>query len=744
MGPKTIRSTVLSAAEEAAIVAFRKYTLLPLDDCLYSLQASIPHLTRSSLHRCLQRHGISRLPKVEDTKPTRKKFKPYPIGYLHVDIAEVQTDEDPVLLVRHTHEKESKLKALDALFYVLAIVLAMPSYGSDKPADSSALEAPSRSGDHSNPQELRPRCDGPFQLCGYVEKDSRAVRIPLQFEVAEPFSEGLAAVRIEGRYGFIDTTGKIVIAPRFQAAGPFAGKYAEIRLDNASGIVNRSGKLVVPPGFNRIIPFTGDTFIAEHLRDKRWQISRLEAFTDTFTSASWEGLGLFHAQKGWLSDQNLKFRYFDKPERGLVWAGSKDKNNDSIWGLMRSDGAWQVKPRYHNVHRLMENHAIVASMPDYSLPPPQRWDAIRWGTVDRDGNLVVPLEFVYFSHWHGRYGYVREGKPFNTDGTQSKSRVGIVRADGTLLAGRYFDGVEIPEDGGLPHARIGKTWYSIESDGRLIPYQIPDQLDEKPLLECPDGLTVLRRGEHVEFLRPRDGKSVGRFDTGYFQKNDCPGPFSAKRDEKWYFILENGSVLGGKNGFEETFSFSGSHAAVRVGGKWGIIDRSGAFTVKPRFAMLRPTHEGTFTVEEGGNTYWINGSGKRVAKPTPEWLTEPLTCVGGLRFFQKNNLWGLRDSNGKTVIAPRFRALSCFKNGISWVAEPDRKAWCPIGPDGQRRDAMECIKKYYPALRTHSSPERFSEDPYENSVLWNRAWLDYQAGKRDEPPKWNSSRPYRR
>ncbi len=50
MGPKRRCSTVLSAAEEALIVAFRKHTLLPLDDCLYALQASIPYLTRSSLH----------------------------------------------------------------------------------------------------------------------------------------------------------------------------------------------------------------------------------------------------------------------------------------------------------------------------------------------------------------------------------------------------------------------------------------------------------------------------------------------------------------------------------------------------------------------------------------------------------------------------------------------------------------------------------------------------------------------
>src|SRR5205814_6465557 len=43
-GPKQPASTVLSIEEEATVVAFRRHTLLPLDDCLYALQATIPHL----------------------------------------------------------------------------------------------------------------------------------------------------------------------------------------------------------------------------------------------------------------------------------------------------------------------------------------------------------------------------------------------------------------------------------------------------------------------------------------------------------------------------------------------------------------------------------------------------------------------------------------------------------------------------------------------------------------------------
>lgn len=98
MGLAEPHSTTLTPEQEAMMVAFRRHTLLPLDDCLYALQPSIPGLTRSSLHRCLQRHGISRLPDLEGDKPVRKRFKAYPIGYFHMDIAEVWTEEGKLYL----------------------------------------------------------------------------------------------------------------------------------------------------------------------------------------------------------------------------------------------------------------------------------------------------------------------------------------------------------------------------------------------------------------------------------------------------------------------------------------------------------------------------------------------------------------------------------------------------------------------------------------------------------------------
>jgi Integrase core domain len=93
MGPRKPKSTVLTPVEEAMIVEFRRRTLLPLDDVLGCLKDSISKLTRSSLHRCLVRHGISRLPESEERASKRSRFAETTIGYVHIDICELRLAE---------------------------------------------------------------------------------------------------------------------------------------------------------------------------------------------------------------------------------------------------------------------------------------------------------------------------------------------------------------------------------------------------------------------------------------------------------------------------------------------------------------------------------------------------------------------------------------------------------------------------------------------------------------------------
>src|ERR671920_1176308 len=133
-GPREPRSAVLSPEDEAVVVAFRRHTLLPLDDCLYALQPALPHLTRSTLHRCFQRHGISRLPDAGGDKPQRSRFKRYPIGFFHIDIAEVRTEQGKLYLLVaidrtskfafvELHEKVTRRIAGD---FLRALIAAVP------------------------------------------------------------------------------------------------------------------------------------------------------------------------------------------------------------------------------------------------------------------------------------------------------------------------------------------------------------------------------------------------------------------------------------------------------------------------------------------------------------------------------------------------------------------------------------------------------------------------------------------
>lgn len=98
MGPHLPRSSVLTPTEEAMVVEFRRRTLLPLDDVLGCLRETIPTLTRSALHRCLQRHGISRLPDDSEKTSKRGSFADTKIGYVHIDSSEFRHAEGRLVM----------------------------------------------------------------------------------------------------------------------------------------------------------------------------------------------------------------------------------------------------------------------------------------------------------------------------------------------------------------------------------------------------------------------------------------------------------------------------------------------------------------------------------------------------------------------------------------------------------------------------------------------------------------------
>jgi hypothetical protein len=87
---------------------------------------------------------------------------------------------------------------------------------------------------------------------GFIDGVGKVVVAP-RFDRAEPFSSGLAAVRLGDRLGYVDATGAFALVPSFEPAGvlhrPFVDGLARVRSGGLYGYMDRSGKLAIPARF---------------------------------------------------------------------------------------------------------------------------------------------------------------------------------------------------------------------------------------------------------------------------------------------------------------------------------------------------------------------------------------------------------------------------------------------------------------------------------------------------------------
>lgn len=99
-----------------------------------------------------------------------------------------------------------------------------------------------------------------------------ATVIPFQYDNAISFDNGLATVGKEGKYGYIDTKGATVIPFLFEYARNFnKDGFAIITMDGKNGVINRQGEIVAPCIFNNALAvINGVIMVIEPTRDPDW------------------------------------------------------------------------------------------------------------------------------------------------------------------------------------------------------------------------------------------------------------------------------------------------------------------------------------------------------------------------------------------------------------------------------------------------------------------------------------------
>lgn len=254
---------------------------------------------------------------------------------------------------------------------------------------------------------------------GFIDSTGKVIISP-RFQQISDFSEGLAAVRFEEKWGYIDRTGEFIIKNNFESAYPFADGLARVQINGKLGFINKGGNLVIKPIFNLISNFS-DGLAAAYVDGKTGYINKTGniVIKPQFQSGHDFSEGLAAVEI------NNKWGYIDKvgsivikPQfeqavgfsEGLAAVQLLDK-----WGYIDKSGKMVIRPRFDETYRFSDGLALVSingergyidktgelvistqfrNADDFSegLAPVAR-DS-KWNYIDKTGKVVIDLQFL--------------------------------------------------------------------------------------------------------------------------------------------------------------------------------------------------------------------------------------------------------------------------------------------------------------------------------------------------------------
>lgn len=263
---------------------------------------------------------------------------------------------------------------------------------------------------------------------GYIDKDGQLI-IPFEFDAIvageggeslefNDFSEGLAAVNKNDKYGFIDTKGKVVIEPKYEWASSFSDGLAIVSAEGLYGAIDKQGKTVIP-------------FEYEALAD----------FHDGFATAARPPKDRedYESKYGLINKQNEVVIPFMYESIGNLSESLIAVKKDGKWGYVdtTNKSIIPINLAYETVNDFSDGLAAVFSYEENS-------DNLEYGYIDKTGKLVIPMQFtkVYWDDTEGLIDFNngiavvndKEGRTFCIDkkGKETQCPDGVGDVDNQL------------------------------------------------------------------------------------------------------------------------------------------------------------------------------------------------------------------------------------------------------------------------------------------------------------------------
>jgi DNA-binding transcriptional regulator/RsmH inhibitor MraZ len=287
---------------------------------------------------------------------------------------------------------------------------------------------------------------------GFIDTKGRIV-IPPAFDYAHQFSEGRAVVWVNGHAGYIDRSGKFVIWPRFERAQSFHEGMAAVQLGSLWGFINTDGQFAIQPQFDEVRWFSDGR--AQVRIDGRWGF--VDSSGRLVIPANYRQAAPFHDGRA-LVQLGEKWLVIDHSGEPLQDGDDLfPERRNGKWGFVSLDGTVAVPFMFDGFQNFSEGLAGVLV-------------GERWGFVNRQGRLVIPPE--YQDPWTGPI--IRGGPPIGrfSEGVAAVYKDGnwrFIDAKGRIaLPGQFANvGMEGFQNGIITVCGTQSCGY-IDKSGRVI------------------------------------------------------------------------------------------------------------------------------------------------------------------------------------------------------------------------------------------------------------------------------------
>lgn len=401
-----------------------------------------------------------------------------------------------------------------------------------------------------------------------------------------------------GKYGFVDTEGRLLIACQWDYAQGFSNDMARVEKDGKWGFINRKGELVVPCVWDNVGCF--------------WQSDRAEVVKDGKSGAI-DRSGKLVVPCLWDSVD----RFSEK------LAVVKDGD---LFGVVDRDGAVLQSPQWSQVGQYGGCYVVKKDG--------------KWGIVGSGGKLMSAPRWDEVSPYEGKMFRVEEK-------SEGKSKYALIDLNGEVIVADLDEVQSYPlpfysaGDSRILQIRRGAKWGYVSVDGKLISEPQWDRSSR-----FIDGYAAVCSGE-LHSILGEDGKS--RSFPGYVIDSMAGGLFKVtdKNTLKVSYLGKDGKLVILCLWDDGSEGFPGSRMAVEIDGKFGLIDRAG----NPLGPLLWDEIESDFmedvmVVSRGGIYGFADGSGRLLDEL--KW-DEIWGGRGGYGAGSKRGEFSVIDRKGRTV-----------------------------------------------------------------------------------------------